>query len=48
MFNFYYEKQGILCVDNNFPLQNYLAGSLGIISAVAPHLFIYKYNLKKD
>ena len=37
----------ILRVDNNFPLQNYLAGSLGIISAVAPHLIIFKYIIKR-
>ena len=37
----------ILRVDNNFPLQNYLAGSLGIISAVAPHIIIFKYIIKR-
>ena len=32
--------------NNDFPLQNYLAGSLGIISAVAPHFCYGKYSGK--
>ena len=36
-----------LGLEYNFPFQNYLAGSLGIISAVAPHLIIFKYIIKR-
>tara|TARA_B110000003_G_scaffold238004_1_gene243371 strand:- start:181 stop:360 length:180 start_codon:yes stop_codon:yes gene_type:complete len=44
LFSYLKNYSGDTTDGNNFPLQNYLAGSLGIISAVAPHLLCFKDN----